>query len=299
MKEKIINTNLLTVWVITYNQEHFISQCLDSILLQETNFPYQIIIGEDHSTDNTRSICERYAKKHSNITLLPLEKNLGLVKNWERTLNACNGKYVAMCEGDDFWLDRHKLQKQIDFLEVNPDYFISFHKIEFLFEDGVSHDDLFSHLEEREYSAYEIYDKWTVLTSSVIFRNFPEKIDFPKPIYFTDIYFSLYLLEKGRAYCHDFVGVAYRRHGENLSLIFPISKIQKLFYQYKYMIKRFPDFKEISKRNMNDWLDGLIYAPYFKGIWKFRFYKMYYEPRLLFTGFFTTTLTSYIFKRRR
>ena len=299
MEKNAFNLNLLTVWVITYNQERFISQCLDSILMQETNFPFQIVIGEDYSTDNTRRICENYANNYSNITLLPLEKNLGLVKNWERTLNACQGKYVAMCEGDDFWIDCKKLQKQFDFLEANPDFFISFHKVEFNFEDDVFHDDLFKHLEEREFLAYEIYDKWTVLTSSVVYRNFPEKIHFPKHIYFTDIYFTLYLLEKGRAYCQGFVGVTYRRHGESLSLNFPISRIKKLFYQYKYMCRRFPQFKEISKRNMNDWLEGLIYAPYFKGIWKFRFYKMYFEPRLFFTGFFTTTLTSYIFKRNR
>ncbi|OJV42940.1 MAG: hypothetical protein BGO29_07185 [Bacteroidales bacterium 36-12] len=299
MRKKKIENSLVSVWVITYNQEKFISECLDSILKQETNFPFQIIIGEDNSTDKTRSICEMYANKYLNITLLPLRENLGLVKNWERTLNACAGRYVAMCEGDDFWIDSHKLQKQIDFLENNPDYSISFHRIKLFFEGGIVHNDLFDHLEEREYSAYEIYDKWTILTSSVVFRNFPKKIHFPKSVYFTDIYFSLYLLEKGRAYCHDFVGVAYRRHPESLSLTFPISRIQKLFYQYKYMIKRYPEFKDISRRNMNDWLKGLIYAPYFKGIWKFRLYKMYFEPKLIFTSFFTTTITSYIIKRKR
>lgn len=291
--------NILSVWVVTYNQEKYISQCLDSILEQKTNFEFEIVIGEDHSTDSTREICEQYAKKYNNITLLPLEDNLGLVKNWERTLNACTGKYVAMCEGDDFWTNENKLQVQVDFLESNPAFSISFHKVNVFFEGGVTEHKLFEHLEEREFSAEEVYDKWTILTGSVVFRNFKEQISFPKPIYITDIYFSLYLLEKGKAFCHDFVGVAYRRHPQSISLFSSVSLSTKLYYQYRYMLKRFPEYRQISERKMNEHLDLLLYAPFFNGIWKFRFYKMLQEPKLFFSSFLTTTITSYLFDRKK
>jgi glycosyltransferase involved in cell wall biosynthesis len=276
----------VSVWVVTYNHEKYISECLNGIINQKTNFDFEVIVGEDCSTDNTRKICEEYVAKYNNIVLLPNTKNLGLVKNWERTLNACKGKYVAMCEGDDYWNQPNKLQTQVDFLEANPDYSISFHKVNVFFEDGVKHHNLFEHLEEREFSAKEVYDKWTILTSSVVFRNFKEKISFPKSIYITDIFLSLYLLEKGKAFCHNFVGVAYRRHLKSISLSSSTIMNIKLFYQYKYMYKRFPDFKSISYRKKNDYLDQLIYEPFFRGIWKFRFYKMLQEPRLFFSTFF-------------
>ena len=95
----------LSVFVVTYNQEKYIRQCLDSILMQEVYFDYEVVIGEDHGTDGTRAICEEYAEKYSQIRLLPLTKNMGISGNWRRVLLECKGEYIAMCEGDDYWLD--------------------------------------------------------------------------------------------------------------------------------------------------------------------------------------------------
>jgi len=90
--------------------------------MQRTNFKYEIIIGEDCSTDNTRAICEEYADRYAKITLLPSERNLGMLPNSVRTLKASRGKYIAFCEGDDYWTDPCKLQVQADFLEAHRDY---------------------------------------------------------------------------------------------------------------------------------------------------------------------------------
>lgn len=118
----------LSVCMITYNHEKYISKAIDGFLMQKTNFLYEIVIGEDCSSDNTRSICEEYAYKYPDlIKLLPSHKNLGMAKNFVRTLKACNGKYIALCEGDDYWTDPYKLQKQVDFLEANPEYMIVSH----------------------------------------------------------------------------------------------------------------------------------------------------------------------------
>lgn len=106
--------------MITYNQEHFIKKAIESVLMQETNFAYELVIGEDLSTDYTRKLCEDFAKKYPNIIkLLPSTKNNGMMYNYLRTLKACNGKYIAFCEGDDYWIDPLKLQKQVDILEAN------------------------------------------------------------------------------------------------------------------------------------------------------------------------------------
>ena len=117
----------LSVFVVTYNQEKYIRQCLDSILMQEVDFDYEVVIGEDHGTDGTRAICEEYAQKYLQVRLLPLIENLGIARNWQRVLSECQGEYVAMCEGDDYWTDKYKLQKQVSFLDGNMDYVMSFH----------------------------------------------------------------------------------------------------------------------------------------------------------------------------
>jgi glycosyltransferase involved in cell wall biosynthesis len=96
--------------------------------MQKTNFPCRLIVGEDFSTDKTRAICEQYALEYPDkITLLPSDENYGMMPNFIRTLKACTDKYIALCEGDDYWADPLKPQKQVDFLEENEEYSLCFH----------------------------------------------------------------------------------------------------------------------------------------------------------------------------
>lgn len=113
---------MVSVCMITYNHELYIKQAIEGFLMQKCNFPIELVIGEDCSTDNTRQICENYAAKYSQINLLSNKSNLGVMPNFVRTLQACTGRYIALCEGDDYWTDPLKLQKQVDFLEANEDY---------------------------------------------------------------------------------------------------------------------------------------------------------------------------------
>lgn len=106
--------------MITYNHEKYIIQAIEGVLMQKTSFPIKLVIGEDCSTDNTRRICIEYKEKYpEKIELLLPEKNLGMIPNFINTLKACTGKYIALCDGDDYWTDPNKLQKQVDFLEKN------------------------------------------------------------------------------------------------------------------------------------------------------------------------------------
>jgi len=115
--------------MITYNHERYISEAIDGILMQECDFEYELVIGEDYSTDNTRKICEQYAAKYPNkIKLLQSVNNWGMNSNFIRTVKECNSKYIALCEGDDYWTDPLKLQKQVDFLEKNKEYSLCFHR---------------------------------------------------------------------------------------------------------------------------------------------------------------------------
>ncbi|TDN98219.1 glycosyltransferase family 2 protein [Sunxiuqinia elliptica] len=118
---------LVSVCMITYNHEPYIKEAIEGVLNQKCSFQIELVIGEDCSTDNTRLICENYSKTNPIIKLLPSNKNLGIMPNFTRTLEACNGKYIAFCEGDDYWTNPNKLQKQIDFLEAHPEYSLCFH----------------------------------------------------------------------------------------------------------------------------------------------------------------------------
>jgi glycosyltransferase involved in cell wall biosynthesis len=123
-----MNVPKISVFMITYNHEHFIAQAIEGILMQKTTFPFELVIGEDCSTDGTRAVAQRYADKYPGIIrLLPSEKNLGMQANAHRTLLACRGEFLAFCEGDDFWTDPYKLATQIDFMERNPGCSICFH----------------------------------------------------------------------------------------------------------------------------------------------------------------------------
>ena len=114
---------LVSVCMITYNHDNYIKEAIEGVLMQKINFPIELIIGEDCSTDNTRKIVLEYADKYPNIIrpLLP-EKNLGMTINFIKTMQEATGKYIALCEGDDYWTDPYKLQKQVDFLEANQEY---------------------------------------------------------------------------------------------------------------------------------------------------------------------------------
>lgn len=119
MKSK--NDIMVTVCIVTYNQEKWIRQTLDSILAQDTEYPYEVIIGEDHGTDGTRAICQEYADKYENVTLLPETENLGVTANWIRCVQAGSGKYIMTCAGDDWWHNPKKIQMQVDFMEAHPE----------------------------------------------------------------------------------------------------------------------------------------------------------------------------------
>lgn len=115
------NKKKLSILIITFNQENFITKTLDSIVSQKHNYDYEIVIGEDCSKDGTRDVIKQYEKKYPGI-IKPIynEVNLGLVKNYFNTLAACSGEYIMECAGDDYWLD-DKVLTQIDFMDKNPD----------------------------------------------------------------------------------------------------------------------------------------------------------------------------------
>lgn len=139
----------LSVCILTFNQVNFVKQCLDSILMQRVEFKYEIIVGDDGSTDGTKSILLDYQRKYPHIFFLLLnDTNQGISVNYKNVLSRCSGEYVALCEGDDYWTDPLKLQKQVDFLESHMDYgFVGAYN-QLLFPDNKFIDDPYQYLPE-------------------------------------------------------------------------------------------------------------------------------------------------------
>jgi glycosyltransferase involved in cell wall biosynthesis len=122
MKRKV------SVCIITYNQEKTIAQAINSVLMQETLFEYELIIGDDFSTDNTPSILQSFRNSYPDrIRLILGDENIGATSNLGRVLLASKGQYIALLEGDDYWTSPHKLQKQVNFLDMNPSYSTCYH----------------------------------------------------------------------------------------------------------------------------------------------------------------------------
>jgi len=118
-----MNDPILSVMITAYNQDGFIAEAIESVLNQKTTYTFEIIIGEDCSNDNTLKICTDYEKKYPDkIKVVRNKQNLGILGNWESTFSHCKGKYFSICEGDDYWTDEKKIDKQIDFLEKNPEF---------------------------------------------------------------------------------------------------------------------------------------------------------------------------------
>lgn len=119
---------LVSICCVTYNHANFIAQAINGFVMQKTNFEFEIVIGDDCSTDGTYNNIEPFLKKYPGlIRVVRPPKNMGAHHNMISTTRACKGKYIAFCEGDDYWTDTYKLQKQADFLENNPDYIICCH----------------------------------------------------------------------------------------------------------------------------------------------------------------------------
>jgi len=171
-----LKNTTVSVFVMVYNHGQYLKDCLDSLLEQKTNFNYDIVVGEDCSKDNSREILLSYQKLYpGKFKLLLHPNNIGAVDNQNITYENCSGKYIAICEGDDYWTDASKIQKQIDFLEKSPEYSLIFHKIKELTtrKERYAYD---NPSEEKTYTLEDLSKENFIITVSVVFRKNFEKL---------------------------------------------------------------------------------------------------------------------------
>lgn len=210
----------VAVWMVTYNHELFIAQAIDSVLMQKTNFEFHLFIGEDCSTDNTSNICKYYTEKHPNkITLFAHEQNIGATNNAKIIYKACfesDAKYVAMLEGDDYWTDPYKLQKQVDFLEVNLDYTLHTHGYQILNSQNEIRE-IRMEIQNKSLSFSELLNKWDIQTATFLLRAEALKGYQNNNYKAGDISLVYHLSEKGKIYCSSEVMSVYRVQGQGVT----------------------------------------------------------------------------------
>lgn len=252
---------MVCVAMLTYNHQEFIKQALDSILMQKTDFSIKVVIADDFSTDDTRKILIEYQKKHPEIFKLVFQKkNLGHIENNLDLYRNIGGKYIAVLEGDDYWTDPIKLQKQVDFLESNPDYSFCCHNNSIVsFETGEvsirnDEDD-----PEEDIDLKSVIIKRTFASGSLVYRMSAlkkETIDMMSKVMNFDYALIILLAEQGSGrYFPDNMST-YRRHDGG---VWTGIKDFKFFHKlgikfYGLLLKHFkdPEIRKIIHYKINE-----------------------------------------------
>jgi glycosyltransferase involved in cell wall biosynthesis len=210
---------MVSVRVVTYNHEQYITRCIEGILMQKTNFPFEVIIGEDFSTDKTREIVCSYRNQYPDkIKVLLSAQNLGPAHNSLQVFRACQGRYHAMCEGDDYWIDPLKLQKQVDLLEANPGLSLCFHNV-FAVNEKSAVTRLFYESPLKETLNFDDVCQISTPTASVMARSeilatLPE---WRMKVWCSDAVFRLWCAHHGKlGYINEIMAV-YRVHEHSLT----------------------------------------------------------------------------------
>ena len=248
---------LVSIKCLAYNHEKFIAQAMDGFLMQETDFPFEVIVHDDASKDKTADILREYEKKFPLIVKPVYQTENQYSKQDGSLTRAANaplkGKYIAECEGDDYWIDPHKLQLQVDFLESHPDYAMTFHDAEIKNELGEnSTESVYPQLEDRDYSATEIFEKWTIPTASMVYKR--EVFDYPIQNIFNILNGDLFHVEKcahtGKIRCFNKKMSVYRIQPSGLT--WDTSRnIQRLREYPAHFMEAKCDFPKINRRVIN------------------------------------------------
>ncbi|MBL8281796.1 MAG: glycosyltransferase family 2 protein [Acinetobacter junii] len=243
----IENDIKVSVCVVTYNQENYIAQCLESLVNQETNFRYEIIVGEDYSTDSTRAIVQSYVERYPDL-IVPLfyKNNIGAVENIKQVYKKAKGKYIAHMDGDDMALPG-KLQKQFDILEDNPDCSICVHNMNAVDGSSNSMKRQFTVFDEKKYSLIDMYliNPFFIHSSKMFVNKIDEYIDdLDQNALDIEVHIeqakqgNIYFLKESLGIYRQFVGVTYE--GKLINPLIParIQDVYNRFEKDKFSLKQ-------------------------------------------------------------
>lgn len=264
-------TPLVSVCCLSYNHELYLRQCLDGIVMQETDFPFEIVIHDDASKDRSQEIIREYERRYPDLFNCILQTENQYSKD-HRILARfvfpeARGKYIALCECDDYWTDPLKLQKQVDFLEGHPDYSMCFHNAVEHWEGDAKEDQLFSSVEDKDYDAVGLTEYWVVPTASIMMRAEVVVSDLYKEVVrrnflFGDTPLILTCASLGKVRGMSDVMSVYRRQKDGASQSFDTGKYHALIQHQLSMADLFgPSMPEVKHDGiMTSCLDGFVHS---------------------------------------
>ncbi len=264
-----MNSPLVSVCLITYNHEKYIRQAIDSILMQIVNFQWELIIADDFSKDKTRDIILEYKEKYPDfIKLIFQEKNVGAAQNWIDLITTPKSKYIAYIEGDDYWTDTLKLQKQFDFLETNKDYVACFTNIDTI-TNGILKQSALGLNSKKDFDAKSIFSDDWIPTLTFFFKTTSLKQPLPNEfleIYTGDLFMFYLIAQEGKIKYIDIISGVYRYHRDgawsgldqfsSLKIMNEsYSKLKKYFYKNEIASKFFT-----SQIQKNKWKEIMLFS---------------------------------------
>lgn len=221
--EKEFNRIKVAIRCITYNHEPYISQCLDGLMMQRTCFRFIAIVHDDCSSDRTADIIREYAQKYPSkiVPIFESENQFSqgkLKKIMDEAIDKLGPEYIALCEGDDYWTDPYKLQKQVDYLEEHPEHVICAHNSYQQFENNSWRIFVNPNYREHDIDIKEMLTKWHIPTASLVYRKaaydkVPATSSYPNG----DYYLMLRLLSQGKFHYDPAVMSVYRMHSDSIS----------------------------------------------------------------------------------
>lgn len=287
----------LSIIMISYKHENFICEAIDGVVFQNTKFNVELIIADDNSPDDTEKIVNNYLRKIKQPSTLSIiykkhKKNKRPNANFLWAMEQAKGKYIAVCEGDDYWTDPYKLQKQVDFLEANPDYVVCCHNAKIIDENGklIQEKKLPKLIQDRDYSSLELQQGAFLLTLSMVFRNvireFPSS--FAKVLNGDKFLISLLgAYGKGR-YIEDIKPAVYRKHPggvwSELDVLHRL-KAKRLFFDgmldyYKDDIKLYSYFYQEQTKISRKLLSDMPKSKNIKSYFDYNLFYLKYNPVL-------------------
>lgn len=243
---------LVSVCMITYGHEAFIAQAINGVFIQETNFEIELIVANDCSPDATDSVVQNILDTHPKAHIIKYTKhpkNIGMMPNFVYALSQCRGDYIAFCEGDDYWTDPLKLQKQFDFLKGNPDFVIHSGNAKILSTCSSNNQLQVKSNEDRVFTIEDFLVSNNLVTCTVMFKNF----NFSIPSYFNsltfgDWFFYIILMHqsKKKVYRSSEVVAVYRVHSGGITSQLTLERKNLDRIRQLKLIQKFLDYRSYS-----------------------------------------------------
>ena len=271
---------LVAIHCLVYNHEPYLRDCFEGFVMQKTNFRFVAIVHEDCSTDHSADIIREYEAKYPDIfrPIYEIENqwhktdgSLGRIMN--AAINATGAKYIAMCEGDDYWTDPYKLQKQVDFMEAHPECSLCCHRYKIYNQSNSTwEDDYVNELFIERPNGFYFSNKdnfytWITKTNTLLYRaNAVNLVDLKKYKYSRDVHLNYHLLNEGKGFCLPFVAAVYRKQeGGVFSQLSTLEKQKISFMIYQELLEHnqhdhdLQVYFDFLQQNFEDNIRSIIY----------------------------------------